>query len=61
MRAHLHEHDIRAWARSYLRALDEGGALVGRCPAPTPAPTASLGCRARHRPDRQPGRPQAGG
>ncbi|MFI7605072.1 trehalose-6-phosphate synthase [Micromonospora sp. NPDC049366] len=30
MRAHLHEHDIRAWARSYLRALDETGALVER-------------------------------
>ncbi|MFI7574140.1 trehalose-6-phosphate synthase [Micromonospora sp. NPDC049497] len=30
MRAHLHEHDIRAWARSYLSALDESGSLLRR-------------------------------
>ena len=30
MRAHLHRHDIRAWARSYLSALDESGQLVTR-------------------------------
>ncbi|MEV4491916.1 trehalose-6-phosphate synthase [Micromonospora coxensis] len=30
MRAHLHRHDIRAWARSYLSALDETGSLVRR-------------------------------
>ncbi|MFC8618925.1 trehalose-6-phosphate synthase [Micromonospora purpureochromogenes] len=30
MRAHLHRHDIRAWARSYLSALDQTGSLVTR-------------------------------
>ncbi|WP_179801077.1 alpha,alpha-trehalose-phosphate synthase (UDP-forming) [Micromonospora purpureochromogenes] len=30
MRAHLHRHDIRAWARSYLSALDQAGSLVTR-------------------------------
>ncbi|MFG1777248.1 trehalose-6-phosphate synthase [Micromonospora sp. NPDC049051] len=30
MRAHLHRHDIRAWARSYLTALDESGSLLTR-------------------------------
>ncbi|RKN51322.1 alpha,alpha-trehalose-phosphate synthase (UDP-forming) [Micromonospora endolithica] len=30
MRAHLHEHDIRAWARSYLSALDDSGSLLTR-------------------------------
>ncbi|MEH0983923.1 alpha,alpha-trehalose-phosphate synthase (UDP-forming) [Micromonospora sp. CPCC 205556] len=30
MRAHLHRHDIRAWARSYLNALDDTGSLVTR-------------------------------
>ncbi|TDC78984.1 trehalose-6-phosphate synthase [Micromonospora sp. KC606] len=30
MRGHLHRHDIRAWARSYLSALDETGSLVRR-------------------------------
>ncbi|MCM0677259.1 trehalose-6-phosphate synthase [Micromonospora phytophila] len=30
MRAHLHRHDIRAWARSYLSALDESGSLLTR-------------------------------
>jgi trehalose 6-phosphate synthase len=30
MRAHLHHHDIHAWARSYLRALDETGSLLDR-------------------------------
>ncbi|WP_091613624.1 alpha,alpha-trehalose-phosphate synthase (UDP-forming) [Micromonospora mirobrigensis] len=30
MREHLHEHDIRAWARSYLSALDESESLTTR-------------------------------
>jgi trehalose 6-phosphate synthase len=30
MRAHLHQHDIHAWAHSYLRALDETGSLLNR-------------------------------
>ncbi|MFG2100550.1 trehalose-6-phosphate synthase [Micromonospora echinaurantiaca] len=30
MRAHLHRHDIRAWARSYLSALDESDSLLTR-------------------------------
>ncbi|MEH0937371.1 alpha,alpha-trehalose-phosphate synthase (UDP-forming) [Micromonospora psammae] len=30
MRAHLHRHDIRAWAGSYLNALDDTGSLVTR-------------------------------
>jgi trehalose 6-phosphate synthase len=30
MREHLRAHDIRAWARSYLRALDQTGELTGR-------------------------------
>jgi trehalose 6-phosphate synthase len=30
MRAHLRVHDIRAWARSYLTALDRSGALAAR-------------------------------
>ncbi|MFC0003347.1 alpha,alpha-trehalose-phosphate synthase (UDP-forming) [Micromonospora siamensis] len=30
MREHLREHDIRAWARSYLSALDETGSLTTR-------------------------------
>ncbi|MEV0426813.1 trehalose-6-phosphate synthase [Micromonospora sp. NPDC050495] len=30
MRAHLHHHDIHAWARSYLRALDHTGSLLSR-------------------------------
>ncbi|MDM4720036.1 trehalose-6-phosphate synthase [Micromonospora sp. WMMA1363] len=30
MRTHLHRHDIRAWARSYLSALDADGSLVSR-------------------------------
>ncbi|MFB9236237.1 trehalose-6-phosphate synthase [Plantactinospora siamensis] len=30
MRDHLREHDIRAWARSYLTALDETGGLADR-------------------------------
>jgi trehalose 6-phosphate synthase len=30
MRAHLHRHDIRAWARSYLSTLDESGSLLTR-------------------------------
>ncbi|MEV0807402.1 trehalose-6-phosphate synthase [Micromonospora sp. NPDC050200] len=30
MRAHLHRHDIHAWARSYLSALDQTGSLVTR-------------------------------
>ncbi|RKN19189.1 trehalose-6-phosphate synthase [Micromonospora musae] len=37
MRAHLHEHDIRAWARSYLSALDETGPLVRRLVSGTDA------------------------
>ncbi|SCF14709.1 trehalose 6-phosphate synthase [Micromonospora haikouensis] len=28
MREHLHRNDIRAWARSYLSALDDGGSLL---------------------------------
>ena len=27
---HLHRHDIRAWARSYLSALDDSGSLLTR-------------------------------
>ncbi|TDB80329.1 trehalose-6-phosphate synthase [Micromonospora sp. KC721] len=34
MRGHLHRHDIRAWARSYLSALDETGSLVRRLGTP---------------------------
>ncbi|TDB99885.1 trehalose-6-phosphate synthase [Micromonospora fluostatini] len=34
MRAHLHRYDIRAWARSYLSALDEGGSLLHRLGGP---------------------------
>ncbi|WKU07610.1 trehalose-6-phosphate synthase [Micromonospora sp. HUAS LYJ1] len=30
MRNHLHRHDIRAWARSYLSALDDTGSLLTR-------------------------------
>jgi trehalose 6-phosphate synthase len=30
MRAHLHEHDILAWARSYLTTLDHTGSLAAR-------------------------------
>ncbi|MFI9640169.1 trehalose-6-phosphate synthase [Micromonospora sp. NPDC051925] len=30
MRDHLHRHDIRAWARSYLSALDDTGSLLTR-------------------------------
>ncbi|SCF02585.1 trehalose 6-phosphate synthase [Micromonospora purpureochromogenes] len=30
MRTYLHRHDIRAWARSYLSALDQTGSLVTR-------------------------------
>ncbi|MDO3704572.1 trehalose-6-phosphate synthase [Micromonospora sp. C28SCA-DRY-2] len=30
MREHLHRHDIRAWARSYLSALDESDSLLTR-------------------------------
>lgn len=30
MREHLREHDIRAWARSYLTALDRSGTLAAR-------------------------------
>ncbi|WP_280838243.1 trehalose-6-phosphate synthase [Micromonospora sp. A200] len=30
MRTHLHHHDIHAWARSYLSALDQTGSLVTR-------------------------------
>ncbi|MCL7457915.1 trehalose-6-phosphate synthase [Micromonospora echinofusca] len=33
MRAHLHRHDIRAWARSYLSALDDSGSLLTRLSA----------------------------
>jgi trehalose 6-phosphate synthase len=32
MRAHLRTHDIRAWARDYLTALDRSGQLVQRLP-----------------------------
>ncbi|MBQ1013421.1 trehalose-6-phosphate synthase [Micromonospora sp. M51] len=57
MRAHLHQHDIRAWARSYLRALDEGGALISRLTstetgsegtARVPRPVAPTGSPAVH-------------
>ncbi len=57
MRAHLHQHDIRAWARSYLRALDEGGALISRL---TSTDTGSDGAARVPRPatpGRQPGHP----
>jgi len=30
MRDHLRGHDIQAWARSYLAALDHTGSLVAR-------------------------------
>jgi len=30
MRAHLRKHDIHAWARSYLAALDDNGSLLSR-------------------------------
>jgi trehalose 6-phosphate synthase len=33
MRAHLDRHDILAWARAYLSALDHTGNLAGRLPA----------------------------
>ncbi len=33
MRAYLAEHDILAWARSYLTALDHTGSLARRLPA----------------------------
>jgi trehalose 6-phosphate synthase len=32
MRAHLRSHDIVAWARGYLTALDESGRLASRLP-----------------------------
>jgi trehalose 6-phosphate synthase len=34
MREHLHRYDIRAWARSYLSALDESGSLLTRLNGP---------------------------
>ncbi len=34
MRANLREHDIIAWARTYLRALDGTGQLAARVPGP---------------------------
>jgi trehalose 6-phosphate synthase len=33
MRSHLHRHDIIAWARAYLRTLDQTGHLADRLPA----------------------------
>jgi trehalose 6-phosphate synthase len=36
MREHLHSHDILAWARAYLTALDDTGRLAERLPAPRP-------------------------
>ena len=30
MREHMRVHDIRAWARSYLTALDRTGSLAAR-------------------------------
>jgi trehalose 6-phosphate synthase len=33
MRAHLGTHDILAWARAYLTALDQTGTLAGRLPS----------------------------
>jgi trehalose 6-phosphate synthase len=33
MREHLDSHDILAWARAYLTALDHTGALAGRLPS----------------------------
>jgi trehalose 6-phosphate synthase len=38
MRAHLRTHDIVAWARAYLTALDDSGRLAERLPAPSPPP-----------------------
>ena len=35
MRDHLHRHDILAWARAYLTALDHSGRLTERLPAPS--------------------------
>jgi trehalose 6-phosphate synthase len=36
MRAHLRAHDIHAWARSYLTALDQTGTLAGQRPPAQP-------------------------
>jgi trehalose 6-phosphate synthase len=33
MRSHLAAHDILAWARAYLTALDDTGTLAGRLPS----------------------------
>ncbi|MEV4197656.1 alpha,alpha-trehalose-phosphate synthase (UDP-forming) [Micromonospora globbae] len=54
MRAHLHTHDIRAWARSYLTALNDTGALVERLTsggesARLPAQPGRSAARADHR------------
>jgi trehalose 6-phosphate synthase len=38
MREHLHGHDILAWARAYLSALDQSGQLTEQLPPPPPAP-----------------------
>ncbi|GIE30262.1 trehalose-6-phosphate synthase [Actinoplanes italicus] len=45
MRRHIAEHDIIAWARAYLRALDHTGRLADRLPRTAPS--------ARRRPPRQ--------
>jgi trehalose 6-phosphate synthase len=39
MREQLHDHDILAWARAYLSALDDSGRLTERLPPPPPRPT----------------------
>jgi trehalose 6-phosphate synthase len=36
MRAHLQSHDILAWARAYLTALDQSGRLAERLPRQRP-------------------------
>ncbi|MDT5030840.1 MAG: trehalose 6-phosphate synthase [Actinoplanes sp.] len=38
MREQLHDHDILAWARAYLSALDDSGRLTERLPPPPPEP-----------------------
>jgi trehalose 6-phosphate synthase len=39
MREHLRGHDIQAWARSYLTALDHSGALAARLPVDQEPPS----------------------
>jgi trehalose 6-phosphate synthase len=40
MRAHLQSHDILAWARAYLTALDQSGRLAERLPRQRPSTAA---------------------